>query len=202
MKELFLIPNLLTLFRIFSIPIIIYYFKIREFEIAIISLTLALLTDFFDGFIARKWNQTSFIGAILDPVADKLMILSLFYFLITNNTSPLWYFIIILIRNTSQLSAIPVLLVWKKIYFKVKPKFLPKLATALCFILLFYFLAGYIISIDPFYNEKYDLYYNHYILNILIFILLVISIILELYILITFLPRYYKIYKGIEDTFE
>ncbi len=73
------IPNLLTWARIVLIPLVIgvYYMPLSLAEqnlIATIAFIIAAITDWFDGWLARKLGQTSAFGAFLDPVADKLMV--------------------------------------------------------------------------------------------------------------------------------
>jgi cardiolipin synthase len=76
------IPNLLTWLRIVLIPLFvgIFYFEKswvslpNQYLVATVIFTLAAVTDWFDGWLARKLNQTSAFGAFLDPVADKLMV--------------------------------------------------------------------------------------------------------------------------------
>ena len=73
------IPNLLTWARILLIPLVIgiYYVPFPAHEqnlIATIAFIIAAITDWFDGWLARKLGQTSAFGAFLDPVADKLMV--------------------------------------------------------------------------------------------------------------------------------
>jgi len=76
------IPILLTWLRIVMIPMLVamYYFPedmlspVLRDQVAAIGFVLAGLTDWFDGWLARRWNQTSAFGAFLDPVADKLMV--------------------------------------------------------------------------------------------------------------------------------
>lgn len=71
------IPNLLTLFRIVLIPVLVLFFYLPYTETHIISailFALGGLTDWLDGFIARKFQLTSPLGEFLDPVADKLMV--------------------------------------------------------------------------------------------------------------------------------
>jgi CDP-diacylglycerol--glycerol-3-phosphate 3-phosphatidyltransferase len=71
------IPNFLTLLRIVLIPVflVVYYLPIQyaHFSAAVIF-GVAAITDWFDGYLARRWNQTSALGAFLDPVADKLIV--------------------------------------------------------------------------------------------------------------------------------
>ena len=71
------IPNTLTLLRIALIPvfIIVFYLPVDWSHIAATAVfSLAAITDALDGYLARKLNQTSTLGAFLDPVADKLMV--------------------------------------------------------------------------------------------------------------------------------
>lgn len=71
------IPNLLTLFRIIAIPliVIVYHSHIQWVNwICVVLFSLAGISDALDGYLARKWNQTSKLGAFLDPVADKLLV--------------------------------------------------------------------------------------------------------------------------------
>lgn len=76
MKELFkgcmTIPNLLSLVRILLVPLFLVFYLRDDKIIALIILALSGLSDFFDGKIARKFNQISEMGKLLDPVADKL----------------------------------------------------------------------------------------------------------------------------------
>ena len=76
MKDLFkgcwTIPNLLSVIRILLIPVFAVLFYKEEYGWAILTLVLSGLSDFFDGKIARKFNQISALGKMLDPVADKL----------------------------------------------------------------------------------------------------------------------------------
>ena len=66
------IPNLLSLIRILLIPVFGVLFYQGEIAWAVVVLVLSGLTDFFDGKIARRFNQISALGKILDPIADKL----------------------------------------------------------------------------------------------------------------------------------
>lgn len=71
------LPNILTLLRILFIPllVVVYYTPIKErYLLAGAIFVLAAVTDWFDGYLARKWDQTTPFGAFLDPVADKLIV--------------------------------------------------------------------------------------------------------------------------------
>ncbi len=81
MKELFkgcmTIPNLLSLIRILLVPAFLVFYLRGDKTLSLIILALSGLSDFFDGKIARKFNQISEMGKLLDPVADKLTQLSI-----------------------------------------------------------------------------------------------------------------------------
>ncbi len=72
------IPNILTLTRVGLIPIFIllYYLPFHwSYLAAAVTFTIASITDWLDGYLARKWEQSTPFGAFLDPVADKLMVI-------------------------------------------------------------------------------------------------------------------------------
>ena len=71
------IPNLLTLLRLVLIPFCVFFYYIPEnwaYITAATLFTVAAITDWFDGYLARKWGQMTPFGAFLDPVADKLIV--------------------------------------------------------------------------------------------------------------------------------
>ncbi len=86
------IPNILTLMRIVLIPLVvaIFYFPYEySSELSAILFAVAAVTDWFDGYLARKLNQSSSFGAFLDPVADKLMVAAILVLLV-DHYSGLW----------------------------------------------------------------------------------------------------------------
>lgn len=75
-KQIFSIPNILGYFRILLLPLIVWRYvtadSIAEFHMAAVIIGISGITDFLDGFIARKFNMITNLGKIVDPVADKL----------------------------------------------------------------------------------------------------------------------------------
>ena len=85
------IPNMLTAIRILLIPVFvgIYYLPLNWANLACaIVFAAAALTDWFDGYLARRWRQVSALGAFLDPVADKLMVAVALILLVEQNPTP------------------------------------------------------------------------------------------------------------------
>ena len=78
------IPNILTVLRLLACPILIYLFEAEYNLWILIIFILACLTDFFDGYLARKGNYKTNFGKFLDPIADKALILTMCVLLIIN----------------------------------------------------------------------------------------------------------------------
>ena len=96
------LPNKLTIFRMILTIILIGFFFVPTIEGKIIILTLfiiATLTDFLDGFIARKYNLITDFGKIMDPIADKFLIISVFTFFYYRGVLGLTLLIIIIMRD-------------------------------------------------------------------------------------------------------
>ncbi|MBE6819560.1 MAG: CDP-alcohol phosphatidyltransferase family protein [Ruminococcaceae bacterium] len=101
------IPNLLSVIRILLIPVFAVLFNNGDYLWAVIVLAISGLTDFFDGKIARKFNQISALGKLLDPIADKLSqitIAIMFYIAFKGSSDETvkafsWIFLIFLIKE-------------------------------------------------------------------------------------------------------
>ncbi|MAI76899.1 MAG: CDP-diacylglycerol--glycerol-3-phosphate 3-phosphatidyltransferase [Pelagibacteraceae bacterium TMED65] len=82
------IPNILTLLRILIIPVIIIFLEIgNEFYnwLSLLLYIIACISDFFDGYLARKFELESSFGRFLDPIADKILIVSVIFILVSNS---------------------------------------------------------------------------------------------------------------------
>ena len=101
-QNLFSGPNQLTLFRIAAVPIIIILMlfpnRICTF-IAALLFSAAAITDYLDGFLARKRGQVTTLGKVMDPVADKLLVSSAFIMLASLGWVPAWMVCIIIGRE-------------------------------------------------------------------------------------------------------
>jgi cardiolipin synthase (CMP-forming) len=97
------IPNLLTLARLIAVPVFLWASFQGRFTLAFVLFVSAALTDLFDGLIARRFNQRSRLGALLDPAADKTIMVCgyLFYTLRQGLAVPIppWVTFAILIRD-------------------------------------------------------------------------------------------------------
>lgn len=96
------LPNALSLTRIFLTPllVVILLTRVEGKEIyGALIFVVAALTDFFDGYFARRRNQVTAVGKLLDPVADKLLVTSAFISLVELRLAPAWMVVIIVGRE-------------------------------------------------------------------------------------------------------
>lgn len=93
------IPNLLTILRMLMIPVVIVFFVVDKAYWALSFFLLAGLTDCLDGYIARRYNQITDFGKVMDPLADKLMLITTLICLYVTQRIPLWVPIVIGVKE-------------------------------------------------------------------------------------------------------
>jgi len=94
-----LIPNILTSFRIIFIPFVIALLYFDQFLWAVFLFFILSITDFFDGYLARKLNAVSDFGKLMDPIADKILVISVLMLLVEKGIAPSVPVIIITARE-------------------------------------------------------------------------------------------------------
>jgi len=121
------IPNMLTLLRLFSIPLFAYLVLNREIAWAFLVLFIASFSDWLDGYLARKLNQYSLLGEKLDPIVDRLYIITLvFVGLIIDALLPI--FVIVIISREIYMASL-MLLVKRKGYLGLPVNYIGKMAS-------------------------------------------------------------------------
>lgn len=96
------LANKLTLLRIFLVPLFIILLGYNQPLYALIVFTIAGLTDAIDGYIARKRDEITLFGKIVDPIADKTLLLSAFIFIYNSNLVykfPFWFVVLVISRD-------------------------------------------------------------------------------------------------------
>ncbi|MBU5427339.1 CDP-diacylglycerol--glycerol-3-phosphate 3-phosphatidyltransferase [Tissierella pigra] len=110
------IPNMITILRILLIPVYLYFFysSLREnILLAGIIFIIAGISDVLDGYIARKYNLTSKLGIVLDPIADKLMTFTILISFTTKGIIPPWILIAIGIKEIAMILGGAILYLFK-----------------------------------------------------------------------------------------
>jgi cardiolipin synthase (CMP-forming) len=141
------IPNLITLARILAVPVIVWAITAGEMRLAFILFLVAGLSDLVDGFLAKRFGMATELGAYLDPLADKAMIVSIYVALGIVEAMPRWLVILVVSRDILIVGA--VILSWlvdKPV--KLKPLTVSKLNTVAQIVYATFVLAALAFSWD------------------------------------------------------
>ena len=112
------LPNLLSIFRLFITIFFIISINYERFDIALLLFIIQAVSDMLDGFLARIMGAKTYLGAFLDPMADKVMLVSSYIVLSIHRIIPLWVTSFVLIRDLVITSGF---LVLYKLSYKTKP---------------------------------------------------------------------------------
>jgi cardiolipin synthase len=145
------IPNLITLARILLVPVLVWLIASDAMRSAFWLFVAAGLSDAVDGFLAKRFGMATALGAYLDPLADKAMIVSIYVALAIAGAIPIWLVILVVSRDIMIVSA--VILSWlidKPV--RLKPLMVSKLNTVAQILLVAVALAarGYQFDAEPF----------------------------------------------------
>lgn len=123
------IPNIITLLRMVMVPIVVWLIITGEPVLAFWLFMFAGLTDAIDGFIAKQFNQSTMLGAYLDPLADKLLLISIYVTLGITGSFPAW--LVILVVSRDILIVLAFFITWVlSVPMKVRPLRISKANTA------------------------------------------------------------------------
>ncbi len=100
------LPNIITLGRILLVPVIVWAIASNQMAIAFVIFVTAGVSDAIDGFLAKRFNMTTEIGALLDPVADKALLVSIYVTLGISGDIPRWLVILVVSRDFMIVGAV------------------------------------------------------------------------------------------------
>jgi cardiolipin synthase (CMP-forming) len=122
------IPNIITLGRILLFPIIVWAIVSSQMEVAFAVFLIAGISDAVDGFIAKRFNMASELGALLDPLADKALLVSIYMSLGIWGAIPRWIVILVVSRDIMIVAAVIVSWLFDR-PVEMKPSMVSKLNT-------------------------------------------------------------------------
>ncbi len=122
------VPNALTVLRILITPLFVIFLLRDLHGLALLVFVAAGVSDGLDGLVARMFNQRSDLGAILDPIADKLLLSAAFISLGVLRTIPGWVVVIVISRDVLIVTGIAVL-TFCQVEFDIRPSLLSKWTT-------------------------------------------------------------------------
>lgn len=138
------IPNTLSSLRLLGTPFCLWSIVNHQLNIAFWGFFIICITDWFDGYLARRWNVTSKLGQILDPLADKFLLISTYLVLGLKGYIPLWITTLVLIRDILILSISCAMILRHKSTINLPPHLIGKVSTTLQMLFIGLVLAGHI----------------------------------------------------------
>ncbi|OVE81572.1 hypothetical protein BVY03_02930 [bacterium K02(2017)] len=149
----------LTIGRFLLVPVFTYYFLIDNFKLALLILIIASITDVTDGLLARRYNMATALGSVLDPLADKFLMMITFLVLTAKSILPWWLALVVLGRDFYIVFGALYLYFIRQLKIEFKPTILSKRTTFAQFTLLvFSFIKVYIIKKAPDINPDITFY--------------------------------------------
>ena len=145
-----LLPNILSLVRILFVPLILWLIISNLFFLSAIIITFVGITDFFDGYFARKYNSETKIGLYLDAVADKILIVSIYLILGLKLLIPL-YLIMIIISRELLISGSYLFGFALNLEHNLRPIFISKINTFFQILLIIVVCLSSVVYLSDFY---------------------------------------------------
>lgn len=134
------LPNLITLARLLSVPLIVSLILSHQLVAAFIFFTLAGLSDALDGFLARIFKARTTLGAYLDPIADKALLVGVFTALGHTGLAEIWVVVLVVFRDVLIIGGIILLFLFKN-NVEMKPLMISKINTVVQLVYALFILA-------------------------------------------------------------
>jgi len=141
------LPNLITLARLLSVPLIVSLILSYQLVAAFIFFTIAGLSDALDGFLARIFKSRTTLGAYLDPIADKALLVGVFAALGHTGLAETWVVVLVIFRDVLIVGGIILLFLFKN-NVEMKPLMISKINTVVQLIYALFILA----QVDSFFS--------------------------------------------------
>ncbi|WP_344795108.1 CDP-alcohol phosphatidyltransferase family protein [Litoribacillus peritrichatus] len=141
------LPNALTVLRCLLVVPVAWFIHQQNFVAALVTFGVAGFTDGLDGYIARKYHWQSYIGAILDPLADKLLMMVSFISLTFIGLVPFWLMIVVVIRDLVIVAG-AALFRWLHGPYMMSPSISGKVSTFLQILLVLWLLVEQALSLE------------------------------------------------------
>jgi cardiolipin synthase (CMP-forming) len=140
------LPNFITLLRLAVLPFFLYAISVGRFDIALALFVAAGISDGIDGYLARRFDMNSALGAYLDPIADKLLIMSSYLFLAVPSFPgpvkvPVWLAFLVLSRDLLLLT-VALLLILSSSRRRFPPTWLGKVTTVTLIVTVLFVLCA------------------------------------------------------------
>lgn len=129
------LPNSITILRLLLVPVVAYALLLGEVAKALMLFLAASVSDGLDGYLARRLDQRTRLGAILDPLADKLLVVSVVILLTWTELLPLWLTALIILRDVIIVAGALIYHYWIG-PVRIEPSYISKINTTAQFTLI------------------------------------------------------------------
>ncbi|MCX8504999.1 MAG: CDP-alcohol phosphatidyltransferase family protein [Alphaproteobacteria bacterium] len=166
-----LLPTSLTVARLCATPLAIWALTERDYSFAFIVFSLAGLSDALDGTLARWLDARTMIGSYLDPIADKLLLVTVFVMLGSQNLIPLWLVILVVFRDVLIIGAV---IVFNTAHrpLTLSPALISKLNSLAQFV-----YVGVVLAVQSFFIDSVAHNVPHHVIeNILLVFIFVVAV--------------------------
>ena len=123
------LPNLITFGRLLTVPIAVYLMMQSAYLAAFLLFLLAGVSDALDGYLAKRYNQTTELGAILDPLADKALLVGVYVTLGLQENLPNWLVLLVVFRDVLIIGGV-IILFLVRLEVRMRPLIVSKINTA------------------------------------------------------------------------
>jgi len=141
------LPNMISLARLLSVPFNVWLILIDQWRFALVVFCLAGLSDALDGLLAKRFGMQSRLGSYLDPIADKVLLVSIFIALGTQQHLPLWLVILVVSRDILIAGGLVLLYLFDQPY-EPKPFLSSKINTMMQIVLLALVIATLAFALE------------------------------------------------------
>ncbi|PID59704.1 MAG: CDP-diacylglycerol--glycerol-3-phosphate 3-phosphatidyltransferase [Ignavibacteriae bacterium] len=154
------LPNQLTTLRIILTPVFLYLFLSDEpllMQISLVVYIIAAITDWYDGWLARKFNYITTWGKFMDPLADKILTSAAFFGFVCIDVLPLWMVIIVVARDV-VITGLRLFAEWKKKSFTTSN--IAKIKTFIQMVFIFYLLFVFTLKENEYLANQFPDVFN------------------------------------------
>ena len=148
-------PNFISLGRLLTVPVIIWLILTNQMTTAFWLFIVAGISDILDGLLARILKERTKVGAYLDPIADKALLMGTFISLAVQDYLPLWLVILVVFRDILIISGTLLLILFNK-EFTVTPTLISKIHTLVQIVLISILLCSSIVNL-PWHHQITDI---------------------------------------------
>ena len=174
-------PNQLTLFRILLTPVFVYFLFSNDpvnKQIALGIFIFAAITDWYDGYVARRWGFVTRWGKFLDPLADKVLTSAAFFSFVAIGYAELWMVILIVIRDFAM-TLLRAYAEYKNT--PINTSGFAKTKTFVQLVVIYLFLVTYIVRTSPVFNPQFGWIFDLVATPLMMYALMMIATILTVW---------------------